>query len=325
MTPPALLIGDIGGTNARFALADPEGKGFSNEMTLACDDFESAGLAIGEYLERAGVQRPEVICLAVAGPVVDDSVRFINNHWSIDCRDLRQDFGTEKAQMFNDFHAISYSIPLLPEGDCVSVGPEAEAPGGRGDYTVGVIGPGTGLGVAGLVSKGGDIHAISGEGGHVGFAPENRLQLQVLGMLRERFERVSNERLLCGPGLENIYRAILRIHGERDVHVEAPEIFRRALANEDVHASESLQLFYEALGQAAGNLVLTMGAWDGVYIAGGILKRYPELLQTGGFRSGFENKGRYRALMERVPTFLILHDQPGLLGAAFLARRMCAP
>jgi glucokinase len=317
-----LLIGDIGGTNARFALADPDDCGFSMEMTLACRDFETSELAIREYLQRVGMPRPDAICLAVAGPIVDDSVRFTNNHWSIDCRELRQDFPSAEVRLLNDFESIAYSLPLLGKSDLATIGLESAGLEGRTGYTVGVLGPGTGLGVAALVRTGHGLHPIVGEGGHVGFAPESKLQLQVLMLLRERYERVSNERLLSGPGLENIYWAIRRIHGDRGARLTAPEIFQRALANEDVHAAEALQLFYEALGQAAGNLVLSLGAWDGVYIAGGILKRYPELLQAGRFRSGFENKGRYRAMLEKVPTFLILHPQPGLLGAAYCARQM---
>jgi glucokinase len=156
----------------------------------------------------------------------------------------------------------------------------------------------------------------------VGFAPESQAQHRVLQQLRRDYERVSNERLLSGPGLENVYRALSRIHGQQAVDITAAEIFSRVLAKEDVLAAEAAQLFFEALGQVAGNLVMTLGAYDGVFLAGGILKRYPDLLKASDFRAGFESKGRHRHLLEKVPTSLIVHPQPGLLGASWCAREL---
>ncbi|MGB5246808.1 MAG: glucokinase, partial [Woeseia sp.] len=133
---------------------------------------------------------------------------------------------------------------------------------------------------------------------------------------------VSDERLVSGPGLENIYEALVGLHGEKPIFATAKEIFTRAAANEDVRANEALQLFYEILGQVAGNLALTLGAADGVYIAGGIVKRDPALLANSRFRSAFESKGRHRSLMERIPTQVIVHPEPGLLGASYVALKM---
>jgi glucokinase len=322
VSEPALLIGDIGGTNARFALADPSGQRFSAERTLACADHETAEDAIVAYLDAQELGEPPVICLAVAGPVIDQSVRFTNNHWSIDAAGLSERFPGAAVRLLNDFEAIAYSLPLLEDDDLVTIGFEGERLQGKADFNVGVLGPGTGLGVGGLIARGGRRFAIVTEGGHVGFAPETRMQFEVLRQLRERFPRVSDERLLCGPGLENIYWAIRKIHGERTARIGAAEIFSRALDNTDIHATEALNLFYEALGQAAGNVALSQGAYDGIYIGGGILKRYPDLLKTSAFRTGFENKGRYRSLMESIPTFLITHPEPGLLGACDYAGAM---
>jgi glucokinase len=316
------LIGDIGGTNARFALASADGSSYLRELTLACADYETAEAAIAAYLARTGAAEPPVICLAVAGPVIEQSVRFTNNDWSIDARELSESFPAAHIRLLNDFEAIAYSLPLLGGEDLITIGLEGEKLSGRDDFTVAVLGPGTGLGVAGLLGRDGHHYAVVSEGGHVGFAPENQMQFEVLRQLRERFERVSDERLLCGPGLENIYWAIRRIHGERGGKVAAAEIFRRAAGSADIYATEALNLFYEALGQAAGNVALLMGAHDGIYIGGGILKRYPDLLKTSAFRSGFENKGRYRSLMETIPTSLVTHPQPGLLGAAYTAGLM---
>jgi glucokinase len=317
-----LLIGDLGGTNARFALADPRAPRYSQLAMLPCADYETPEQAIAAYLAQAGAPAPAVICLAVAGVVVEQRVRFLNNHWSLDARSLQRRFAGAEARLLNDFEAISLSLPLLGEADLEPVGPARPDFHGRDDYSLAVIGPGTGLGTGGLLCRGGERTAVTGEGGHVGFAPVTHRQLRLLETLWGRFERVSNERLLCGPGIENIHAAVREMRGEPAAAATAAEIFQRAQDHADDSATETVGLFFEALGQAAGDLALTIGALDGVFIGGGIVGRYPELLKSGSFRSGFENKGRYRSLMERIPTSLITHDQPGLLGASHMARRM---
>jgi len=322
MTNPCLLIGDIGGTNARFALADPDGRGFSSELTLHCADYETADEGIADYLARSGDVVPDIICLAAAGPVLDNCVRLTNNHWIIDGHELQQRFPSSSIRLLNDFEAIAYSIPMLGDHDTATVGLVPSELDKTREFTLGVLGPGTGLGIGGLLGRDNGFYPVFGEGSHAGFAPETHIQFEVLKQLRQRFERVSEERLISGPGLENIYWALRKIHGEKATRITAAEIFSRVLANEDVIAAESVQFFYEALGQIAGNLALKLGAYDGIYLAGGIVKRYPDLLKTSSFRSGFENKGRHRSLLERIPTLLILHPQPGLLGASSCAREL---
>ena len=314
-----LLIGDIGGTNARFALADPSKPGFSNAVTLKCDDFESADVAIEHYLESEKAGKPDVICLAAAGPIIDKHVRFTNNHWVIGADELAADFSIDAVRLLNDFEAIAYSIPFLANEDCIPIGlPEPQPLGGE-HYMVGILGPGTGLGAVGLKKHGDLLLPIAGEASHGGFAPESHVQIDILNALRERFDRVSSERLVSGPGLENIYWALMRIHHAKRAHISPAEIFGAAVNNTDELAVEAVGMFFEVLGQFAGDLALTLGAEDGIYIAGGIAKRYPDLLKNSRFRTGFEAKGRHRSLMERVPTQLIMHDQPGLLGAAYCA------
>ncbi len=318
----SLLIGDIGGTNARFAVVEPKRSGFHSEVTLHCKDFESPELAIRHYLTRVHAADPVVICLAVAGPIVDGRVRFTNNDWSINAEDLRKEFGEPAVGLCNDFEAIAYSIPLLQESDCLPVGLPAPGPLPDDDFTVGVIGPGTGLGAAGLYKRGDSIFPVVGEAGHVGFAPETQVQIDVFAALRERFDRVSDERLVSGPGLENIYWALSRIHGDKSASLSAAEICRLAAESNSGRAGEALQLFFEILGQVAGNLTLALGATDRIYIAGGIARRYPDLLVGSRFRSGFEAKGRHRSLMERIPTQLIVYPEPGLLGATYQAKQL---
>ena len=322
MSDPCLLIGDVGGTNARFALAYPDTAGFSDELILACDDYETAEQGIATFLERGGHRTPDVICLAAAGPVIDGAVRFTNNHWCLDSQKLQHEYPLSGIRLMNDFEAIAYSIPMLEENDATTIGVVPPEVDGTKDFTLGVLGPGTGLGVGGLLGRSSGVYPVVGEGSHVGFAPETRMQFKVLEHLRRRHERVSDERLISGSGLEGIYWALSKIHGKQVNDIAAAEIFSRVLAKEDVVAEESTQMFFEVLGQIAGNLAMTLGAFDGIYLAGGILKRYPDMLKASNFRSGFESKGRHRSLMENVPTSLILHPQPGLLGASYCAREL---
>ena len=315
MTTPCLLIGDIGGTNARFALANPDAPGFSNVLELKCADFPTADDAISHYLEQTKAGTPDAVCLAAAGPVVDEHVRITNNHWDISVAETRADFGVGPVRLLNDFTAIAYSIPFLDVDDSVNVGPHDKRLLPLERFTVAILGPGTGLGVAGLVRRGDTLVPITGEGGHVGFAPETALQMEILNVLSKQFERVSAERLVAGSGLENIYASLLVIRGLMGEKLKAPQIF--AARESNAIAAEAIDVFFEILGQVAGDLALTLYAEDGVYIAGGIAKRYPDLLEISRFRSAFESKGRHSNIMERIPTRLITHGQPGLLGAAY--------
>jgi len=315
MSDRCLLIGDIGGTNARFALATPDRPGFHSVLELQCEDFATADDAISHYLTTTKADAPDAICLAVAGPIIDDRVKITNNHWDISAAETREDFGIEAVRLLNDFTAIAYSIPLLTESEVRAIGRHDHGWLPKTNFNAAVLGPGTGLGVAGLCRRDDLLVPITGEGGHVGFAPETELQLEILTVLRGRFDRVSAERLIAGSGLENIYLALTAIRGESGVRLSAAEIFKKRRAGNV--AAEAVDVFFELLGQVAGDVALTLGAVDGVYIAGGIAKRYPDMLEESRFRSAFESKGRQRALMERTPTRLITYDQPGLLGAAY--------
>ncbi|MDA0707128.1 MAG: glucokinase [Proteobacteria bacterium] len=322
MTNSSLLIGDIGGTNARFALASHDSPNYANELLLSCAEFESAQSAIDHFLKKTGASTPKILCLAAAGPVVAQKVRFTNNRWSLDAGDLAATFAGSSVRLLNDFEAIAYSIPYLGAANCVPIGLPESGPLPADNYTVGIIGPGTGLGAVGLKRVDNVDLPIAGEAGHIGFAPATQVQLEILTVLHERFDRVSSERLVCGPGLENLYWALGRVHGADWPQLSAEKIFAAAAGNTDSRASEAVQLFFEILGQVAGDFALTIGAGDGIFIAGGMMPRYPDMFATSRFRSGFENKGRYRSLMETIPTRLILHKQPGLLGAAAVAQRM---
>lgn len=319
MTQGSLLIGDIGGTNARFALATRRAPGFGSEMTLQCADFASAQDAISHYIDASNASQPAVICLAAAGPVVAQKVHFTNNHWQLDETMLAAQFPGSAVRLLNDFEAIAHSIASLNSADLLPIGSPELRPLPPGNCTVGVVGPGTGLGAVGLKIVDGGRLPIAGEAGHIGFAPVTHRQIELLAHLREHYDRVSTERLVSGPGLTNIHRALGRVHGTDWPQRSAEEIFAAARNHSDDGAAEALQLFFEILGQAAGDFALAIGAFDGIYLGGGILPRYPELLANSSFRAGFENKGRCRAALEKVPTQLILHPNPGLLGAAVVA------
>jgi glucokinase len=317
-----LLIGDIGGTNARLALASRDQPGFSDELQLSCADFESAQAAIDHFLSEKGAATPEILCLAAAGPVVNRSVRFTNNHWSLAVDDLAANYAGARVELLNDFEAIAHSIPYLAPSDCLHVGLPESGALPADNYTVGIVGPGTGLGAVGLKRVNGTNVPIVGEAGHIGFAPATQVQLEILMVLRERFDRISSERLVCGKGLENIHWALGRVHGQDWPQRSAAEIFGAADENKDGRASEAVQMFFEILGQVAGDFALALGASDGIYVAGGIVPRYPKLFANSRFRSGFENKGRARSLMEAIPTRLVMYKHPGLLGAAVVALKI---
>ena len=320
MDAETCLIGDIGGTNARFALARPGQPGYTAERVYACADHPSLEQGIEAYFRDVGLRHPGTICLAVAGPVLDSTVQFTNSHWQIAERPLRNRFEIERVRLINDFAAIAHGLPLLGEHDLLRLGGPPPPDLSRGNYRLGVLGPGTGLGAAGLMHDNGLSTVLVTEAGHVGFAPETPEQRQLLARLQTRFERVSDERVASGAGLENIYWALRR---PGDPSASAAEIFERAAAGQ-TPAGRAVDLFFELLGQIAGNLALSMGAFQGIYIAGGIVQRHRELLRTSRFRAGFENKGRHHGIMARVPTVAIRHPQPGLLGASRVAMKMLA-
>lgn len=313
-------MGDLGGTYARFALAEGQSGAFTHAVTYESRQFGSPEAAIQAYLKHTNCAAPGAICLAVAAPVVGQSARFLNSEWVVDGPALSQGFGGAPVRLVNDFHAIAHAIPALVPDHVEQIGARQPWLPETGDFTVGLIGPGTGLGVSGVLRVDGRLKALDSEGGHQGFAPESERQFEVLKSLRMQYERVSDERLLSGSGIENIYRALQDQCGETPASRGAAEIFQLGVDHREDAATEAVDMFFEILGQVAGNLALTLGARNGIYVAGGIARRYPKCLQRGAFRAGFENKGRHRSLMEQIPTGLITHPDPGLVGAAILAR-----
>ena len=262
------LLGDIGATNARFALLVSDGS-MTAPRTSAVADFASLAEAIEAYLAKEDGARPTHGALAVAAPIVGDAVSMINHPWSFSIAALGERLGLERLRVLNDFVANALAIPHLREGDVAKLG--AGAP--IGGAAIGILGPGSGLGVSGLLWNEGRPVAMEGEGGHVTLAPANARESAVLDRLRARFGHVSAERALSGPGLVNLYGALCELSGEAAPALTPAEITEPSRLGEDPRAVEAVTMFCAMLGTIAGNLALTLGAHGGVYIAGGIAPR----------------------------------------------------
>ncbi|GHA05052.1 glucokinase [Arenicella chitinivorans] len=320
MSDNPTLIADIGGTNARFALTTDAPRYFQQAQTLEAAEFEHVSDAIDTYLHSHNIKQLKAISLAVAGPIRDGKVTFPNSHWSIDCHSLRARYHTDHVKLLNDWEAISYSLSCLDSGDLINIGGTWDGLPDS-DYTVGALGPGSGLGMSGLLRRNDVLIPLVTEGGHAGFSPENQLQGEILAYLHQKFDdRISRERLLSGPGLVNIHEALCEIHGQENPGLIAADIAVAGINKTDPICEETFDLFFEVLGQVAGDIALALGANDGIFIGGGICQRYPNQLLASRFRKGFENKGRHSPLMKDIPTWLITHKNPGLLGASVFAQ-----
>lgn len=306
------LVGDIGGTNARFALVRTSEVTPEAIEVLPCSDYDNLDSAISDYLHRSGVGEVQEACLAVASPVSGTRVRMTNNHWHFDSEEVRRQFGWGAFKVINDFTAMALGVPHVAAVNLVHVC------GGPGDARRPrlVIGPGTGLGVSGLVPLQNGWIPLTTEGGHVDFAPTDDIEMAVLRILKARFGRVSVERILCGQGLLNLYQAHAEIQRVA-APLDAPEkITAAALDNSDALARQTLRHFCEILGRVAGNGVLTMGGTGGVYLCGGILPRFIDFFLESPFQRAFEDKGRMRPLLESTPVYVVMESYTGLLGAA---------
>lgn len=320
-----VLVGDIGGTNARFALVDagrPRDPVLFEIRRYAAAHFDSLEAAISHYLHDVAMpQTPKKAALGVAAPVTGDRIDITNNPWRFSIGELRTALGFDSLVVVNDFSANSMSLPFLKPTDTQEIGTGREVralpAGSRGaDRTFAILGPGTGLGVGALLLRNGRALPVESEGGHVSFAPQNAYEFSILETVRRDFERVSYERLICGPGLMNLYRAVCELDGVAAPAQTPEQVTALALEHPgDVHC-RTLETFCGIFGACAGDVALTFGAWDGVYLAGGMLKTLMPWLAAGSFRQRFEAKGRFRAAMEAVPTLAILHPDLGLLGAA---------
>lgn len=310
------LLGDIGGTNARFALYD--GHTLGSVTNRAVTDFAAPGDAIRDVLAGADGEHPQSAILAVAGPVEDGHATLSNGHWRFVAADLRTVLGFEALTLVNDFAAQAHAIPALAEQDLVSVGGGRAVPAAP----AAVIGPGTGLGVAGLIPSADGTAVLVTEGGHVTMAPADADESRLVDQLRASFGHVSAERVLSGAGLVNLYHAIARLEGGEVPERTPEEITQAALAGSCPTSVRALDTFCAMLGTVAGNLALSLGAKGGVYIAGGIVPRIINQFVRSAFRKRFEAKGRFSDYLAAIPTRVVMHPNPALLG---LTRLVDAP
>jgi glucokinase len=311
-SPTTWLVGDIGGTNARFGLVSPDGS-LLHSSVLADSDYPGIAEAIDAYLgARGGLPRPRRGAIAIASPVAGDEVRMTNHPWVFSISALGKRLGFQNFQVINDFTAQALALPHLKDADRTVVGrgvPEEGCP-------IGVLGPGSGLGVSGMIASGKRWIPLTGEGGHATMAPITDRESAVLGVLRGHLDHVSAERVLSGPGLVNLYNSLAAIDGVPAKQYTAAQIADAEVERTDPLCREATEMFCAMLGTVAGNLALTLGARGGVYIGGGIVPRLGERFVTSPFRQRFEAKGRFQAYLGAIPTYVVTHKLPAFLGCA---------
>ena len=306
------LVGDIGATNARFGLVSPQGE-ILHSRVFACADFAAIGDAIETYLaERGDWPMPRAGALAIAAAVDGDRISMTNHPWSVSIAGLRDQLHFARHVVINDFTAVALALPRLGPADRLAVGGGAPVAG----RPIAVLGPGSGLGASGLVPAGEAWIALAGEGGHTTMAPANDRENAVLAAMRARFDHVSAERCLSGPGLINLYNTLAELDGVPAAPYTAAQVTDPAIAAADPLCREATAMFCAMLGTIAGNLALTLGAQGGVYVAGGIVPRLGVRFGESGFRERFEAKGRLRPYLATIPTYVVTHPLPAFLGCA---------
>ncbi len=306
------LLGDIGGTNARFALVREPGGPVEDIRTLPGANYPGPAEAIEAYLAQIGGVRPLVGAIGIANPIDGDRIKMTNHTWAFSIEAVRAQLGLQALTFINDFTALALSLPKLPSGELVQIGGGAR----EADAAIGVLGPGTGLGVSGLIPVGERFIPLSGEGGHVTMAAATAEEAAVIREAGREFPHVSAERLISGPGLITLHEALAAVRSLPPQGKTAPEIVDGALNGKDALARDSVNMFCAMLGTIAGNLALTLGARGGVFIGGGIVPRLGDMFKDSAFRQRFEAKGRFAAYLQSIPVFVIHSPYPALIGAA---------
>lgn len=305
------LVGDIGGTNIRFAVIAAAGAAPAQIRSFACSDFPGPEAAIRHYLASEGLAPPPVAAFGIATPLEGDAVRMTNHPWAFSIEALRQALGFKQLVFINDFTALALALPQLKGADIEQVGSGTPRPGAP----LALLGAGTGLGVSGLIPCAAGWQPLAGEGGHVSLVAGNAREAAIIAVLAGRFGHVSAERALSGPGLAALHDAIRQLDGAPPCPLDAREISARALAGSCPRCSEALELFCALLGSVAGDLALTLGARGGVYVGGGIVPALGDYFACSGFRARFEAKGRFSAYLAAIPTYVIRAPYAALSGA----------
>lgn len=313
---PARVLGDVGGTNARFAWQASDDAPLRDIVSIPTADHPTLAAALSEYLRGIGRPVPPWCAIGIANPITGDHVQMTNSHWSFSIEAVRLGLGFERFVVINDFTALALALPGLPRNELRQIGGGAAIAGAP----LALLGAGTGLGVSGLVpgTEPGRWYPLQGEGGHVTLAARNAREAAVLQVLRDGFGHASAERAVSGQGLQALHDALCTLNGTaNDTPLAAAEISRRALASSDPQCVEALALFCTFLGTVAGNLALTLGARGGVFIGGGIVPRLGDAFTNSGFRASFEDKGRFRTYLAAIPVYVIDAEvSPALRGVA---------
>jgi len=309
------LLGDVGGTNARFAWLTAPDVAPTHAATYACADHASLQEVLVHYLQEQALPAPRWAAIGIANPVTGDRVQMTNHHWTFSIEQVRRQFGLERLLVVNDFTALALALPALAPGELRQVGPGVAVPGAP----IALIGPGTGLGVSGLLPRAdgrGEV-PVNGEGGHVTLPAHDAIERAVVEILQRRYGHASAERALSGPGLANLHAALCEIDGVAVAGLDAAAVTAAALAGSDARCVRTIDLFLALLGTVAGNLALTLGARGGVYIGGGIVPRLGGRIDASAFRRRFEDKGRFAGYLRDIPTVVVqARTSPALLGAA---------
>ena len=308
------LVVDIGGTNARLALVAADSLQPEHEKSVRCAEFDGLEQAVRRYLHDCGNPVVREAALDVATGITGDFVRLTNGPWGFSIEQTRRNLGLDRLYVVNDFTALALAVPILHADELQQIGGGTSVPA----TPIAVIGPGTGLGVSGLVPVGNGWVALQGEGGHTAFAPMSAREIGVLGWLQQRYDHVSTERVVSGMGLENLYRALCALDGVEAQPLGPDKITAAALSDSDAQCAQAVEMFCAILGAAAANLVVTLGARAGCYIGGGIVPRLGAYFARSPFRVRFETKGRFSAYVAAVPTYVILAQTPALRGLATL-------
>jgi glucokinase len=310
-----LVALDVGGTHARFARAriDNGRIELGEPITLNTSDYASLQTAWEEFARASGGPVPRAASIAIAAPIVGDTIRMTNNSWIFRTDAIDEQLGLDEVTLINDFGAVAHAVARTPEEQLVHIAGPDKPPPERG--TVTVVGPGTGLGVAHFHRFPGGYHVQSTEGGHIDFAPLDEIDDRMLAKLRKEHRRVSTERVHSGPGIWEIYQALAAVEKRPVEPTDDRTIWERGLAREDSLAVAAVDRFCASLGSVCGDYALAHGA-SAVVLAGGLGLRLREVLPKSGFGERFRFKGRYTEMMAGIPVKMIVHPQPGLYGAA---------
>jgi glucokinase len=309
--PREAIVSDIGGTNARFAVADLATLELSRISQILCTAYPTFTAAFCAFLAKLSAPLDHA-AIAVAAPVTGEHIQLTNSPWSFAKHELCRTAGLKDVLVLNDFEALALSLPHLASAELHQIGGAAA----EGHAPKLVLGPGTGLGVAGLVWSGERWVAVPGEGGHASLGAHDERELALIERLRKGRPHLSAERALSGPGLAELYEAIAASHGETPAKLQPNDVLMRALSGEDKNAVEALDVFVTWLGRFAGDAALLFGARGGVYLGGGIAPKIVPALASGAFRAAFEQKGRMTAYLEPIPVYVVLAELATLKGAA---------